>query len=70
MTVIAFPDPFVHRYQRRCRKCTDRVEVICLNGASCPREDFYSCCNCHVSPEATQERVLGLVSPQPPLDAA
>lgn len=70
MTVIEFPSPFVHRETRYCRVCRDRVQVILLNGASCPRDPYYACVDCHDTPEATQERVLGLVNPQPPLDAA
>ena len=62
MTVSGFPDPFVHREIHRCRGCRDHVEVILLAGATCPRDPYYACCNCHETPEATPAR-LALLQP-------
>lgn len=66
MTVIAFPDPFVHREHRRCRICGDPVLVILLAGAQVVRDPYFACADCHETPEATPAR-LALLEPVPQL---
>lgn len=68
MTVYEFRHPdFIHVH-RRCRKCGETVLVTLGFGADVPRDPYFTCAFCHETPEATQERVLALVLPQPQLD--
>lgn len=70
MTLIAFPSPFRLTVRRQRRKCLDWVSIDLCNGAEAPREGYFLCSDCGRTPEATSERVLALVLPQQPLDAA
>lgn len=56
----AFMQPFALREQRRCRACRLLVEVILLNGASAPRDPYYTCSDCLSAPEATESRLAAL----------
>jgi hypothetical protein len=67
MTVVAFPDPFVHRAHRRCHKCGDRVEVILLAGASVVRDPYYACATCSDAPTGPAA-VLALVDAESQLE--
>lgn len=64
-----FRDPYVLRYWRRCRRCGDRVEVLCAGGATCPRDPYYVCSNCHAIPGAFPHRLADALNaetyPQP-----
>lgn len=61
MTLISFPLPYVHKLQRHCRRCGDPVEVICLGGATCPRDPHYTCGECRHVPEALPDRLSALL---------
>ena len=60
MSVIAFPDPFVHREHRRCRVCSARIEVILLAGALVPRDPYFSCSEC-LDASASLDRIETLI---------
>lgn len=38
--------PFALKEFRRCRGCGERVVVWLLNGASCPRDPYFTCAWC------------------------
>lgn len=48
-----FETPFAIHVFRRCRRCGENVEVILMNGATEPREGFYTCAECLSTPPAT-----------------
>ena len=65
-----FSNPFRISVRRQCRTCRDWITVDLLNGATAPPEGAFWCAECHPTVEASAERVLALVAPQQPLDAA
>lgn len=44
--VSPFAQPFAIHEWRRCRECRQRVKVTLLNGASCPRDPYFTCNDC------------------------
>lgn len=48
-----FAEPFVKRHERKCTRCRELVELICLNGALPPWKSGFVCMRC-------RDRVAGI----------
>ena len=59
---MGFEEPFAIHEWRRCRRCNVLVEVFLLNGATAPRDPYFTCADCLRTDEATDERVDTLVN--------
>jgi hypothetical protein len=53
VTPQSFPLPFMFKEHRTCRKCGCPVIVYCLNGATVPRDPYFTGGCCMASPVAT-----------------
>lgn len=53
----AFETPFAIHVRKRCRVCRDVVLVTLVNGATEPRDGFYTCASCLNTPPATAAAV-------------
>lgn len=59
-----FETPFALHVRKRCRVCREVVWVTLMNGATEPRDGFYTCAECLKTPPATAEAVEQMPRPQ------